>query len=359
MLIATFFGSVFSLQAQHFSSLPKIYKPSATYRLEVAGKSMPIVEYTDQYDYTQFTLDIEEVEAKLTLPGALIESFTVSPQKLGVVGRLEANILHFKILKGQYLIVKLNSKRALVIAADSADKHKPASRGHGIFNVLDEPYAADSGGAALSTQAIQRAINDASKYNKGIVYVPKGIYRIGNLELKSNLNLFLEPGAVLLFSPLREDHSVDARKFSQNRDITRWIYTSGGAKNIKIFGSGTLDGNGQLTTRKINLGNHILSILGATNVEINGPIIRDSGAWAILPARSVNVRLKNLKIFNRFDMGENDGIDVIESQNIRITHVIGIGLDDPFSTKTWQEDTDLCRGWPEKPRPLKNVVFED
>ncbi|WP_240419952.1 hypothetical protein [Paenibacillus periandrae] len=46
-----------------------------------------------------------------------------------------------------------------------------------------------------------------------------------------------------------------------------------------------------------------------------------------------------MKIFNRFDMGENDGIDVNESQNVWVQY--SIGFDDPFMTKTSDQATDI------------------
>lgn len=58
-------------------------------------------------------------------------------------------------------------------------------------------------------------------------------------------------------------------------------------------------------------------------------------------------------------MGENDGMDVMESENVLVQHGIGIALDDPFSTKTWEQDTDLCRNWPGRPKAQSHIVFDD
>jgi hypothetical protein len=54
-----------------------------------------------------------------------------------------------------------------------------------------------------------------------------------------------------------------------------------------------------------------------------------------------------------------DGIDVMESTNVTVTHAIGIGLDDLFSTKTWADTTDLYNTVPGTARPLSNVTFDD
>lgn len=359
VLPAFFLAGSTPVKALEIYPIPARYQASKTYSLTVLGLPAPIVNYTDKYDYAHFMMDEEIVDVMLTLQDGDILSYNISPKKLNVRADAKGNTLHFKIAKGQYLIVKINKTKELVIAADAADVNKPAISGKGIFNVLSKPYAADASGNTLTTQSIQQAINDASQHKNGTVYVPIGIYKVGNIELKSNINFYLEAGAVLLFSGVAKDYTISARKVSQKRDITWWIYTKGGAKNIKLYGKGTLDGNGKIATEKGNIGNHILAIMGAENIEIDGLIIRNSGAWAVIPTRSKNVVLQNIKLFNRFDMGENDGIDVIESQNVKVKHVIGIALDDPFSTKTWEQNTDLCRNWPGKPLAQRNVLFED
>ena len=118
-----------------------------------------------------------------------------------------------------------------------------------------------------TTRAFQAAIDEASAFHGGTVVVPAGIYRVGNIDLKSNSRLYLAPGAVLLFTGHREDYRINARKSSQNRDLTWWIYTDSGAHDIKVFGRGTLDGNGKYATSKENnIGNHILAIFQTTEL---------------------------------------------------------------------------------------------
>jgi rhamnogalacturonyl hydrolase YesR len=174
------------------------------------------------------------------------------------------------------------------------------------------------------------------------------------------MSLYLEGGAVLVFSGHPQDYRVNARKTSQNRDITWWIYTDSGAHDIKIYGRGTLDGNGKYATAKENnIGNHILAIFQTRNFVFDGPILRNSGAWGVIPTRCRHVVFRNIKLLNRLDMGENDGMDVMESEDVLVKHGIGIALDDPFSTKTWRQNTDLCRNWPGHPLPQKNIVFDD
>jgi polygalacturonase len=292
---------------------------------------------------------------------ASITSYSISPKKLNLTGTTSGNKLTFTVSGDEYLIVKINGGRALVIAADPAETNKPASSGTGIYNVKSSPYNADSTGAGMATTAIQNAINDAANYTggQGIVYVPAGIYKAGNLQLKSDVVLYLEGGAVLRFTGVASDYTVNWHKDSQNRDVTWWLYTQTGADNLKIYGRGTIDGNGKYATTTNNFASNIIVPIGTTNFTLDGPLIRDSGSWAVTPARSNDLTFKNMKIFNRFDMGENDGIDVNESQNVLVQHGIGIGLDDPYTTKTWDQTVDISLSWPGSPEPVSNVVFDD
>jgi hypothetical protein len=337
-----------------------VYQPSTEFRLQVAGVKVSVVDYNPKYDYAHFSMSKGEAEVSITLvKNAEVTAFYISPRKLAIKGVKYGNTLKFKLCKDAYLIIKINEMKELVIAADPQEKDKPASSGKGIFNVSTSGYNADATGSILSTKAIQKAIDDASAFHKGIVYVPAGIYKIGNLNLKSNMSLYLEGGAVLRFTGRRADYVYKARKASQNRDLTWWIYTDSGAHDIKLYGRGTLDGNGKYSTEVGHIGNHILAIMAAQNFLFDGLIVRDSGAWGIIPTRSKNIVFRNIKIFNRFDMGENDGMDVMESENVLVRHGIGIALDDPFSTKTWEQNTDLCRNWPGHPLPQKHIVFDD
>ncbi|TKC12778.1 coagulation factor 5/8 type domain-containing protein [Pedobacter polaris] len=346
-------------QAKVFSyPLPSIYQKSTQFTLAAGVVEIPIVSYNDKYDYAHFAVSKGQFKISISLTDQEIKNYNISPKKLGINGQVKGNQLTFDLNGAAYLIVKINNKRELVIAIDQQAISLPKPVGKGIFNV-DINFKADKTGKTLTTSAIQKAIDAAATFINGTIYVPAGVYLIGNLELKSNISVYFEPGAVFLFSGRAEDYTAHARKASQNRNITWWIYTKAGAKNINLYGAGTLDGNGKIATEKGNIGNHILAIMGTENFVMDGLIIRNSGAWAVLPIRSQNVKLLNFKLFNRFDMGENDGVDVIESENVLVKHAIGIALDDPFSTKTWKQDTDLCRNWPGKPLPQKNVAFED
>ena len=58
------------------------------------------------------------------------------------------------------------------------------------YNVLD--YGAKSDGKTLTTKAIQKAIDACSSNGGGMVYIPKGDYLTGTLNLRSNVDFHFE-----------------------------------------------------------------------------------------------------------------------------------------------------------------------
>lgn len=122
----------------------------------------------------------------------------------------------------------------MVIAADPMETDIPPSSGEGIFNITEAPYGVtitgETDGVSERTAAIQQAIDDASSYGtslgngeQGIVYVPAGTYYIGNLVLKSNTALYMEPGATFVGTGKTEDYEEHWFKNSMGRPATWWI----------------------------------------------------------------------------------------------------------------------------------------
>ncbi|GAA1595230.1 hypothetical protein GCM10009789_56560 [Kribbella sancticallisti] len=336
---------------------PSIYQRSPDYELTVNGQKIDVVDYPS-YDYAHFSMGAGSATISVRkLNNTNIGASTISPRKLGLQGTVSGSTLTFTVPNDEYLIVKLDGRADLVIAADPAETDRPASSGPRIHNVV--AGGADPTGSALSTSVVQSAVDAANAAGGGTVYVPAGVYQVGNVVLKSNVSLYLAPGAVFRFTGNPADYTKHWHKDSQNRDITWWISTAFGSTNIRVFGRGTLDSNGAEAIRRYNFAANILVPIATTNFRFDGLIVRESGAWAIVTARSSDLTFTNVKVFNRLDMGENEGIDVNESQNVTVRHGIGISLDDPWTTKAWREDTDIALPWPGSPEPVDNVLFDD
>lgn len=343
--------------------LQAAYPASPDFILTVNGQSVPVQDYAG-YDIAQFAMGSGEAAISIRkVNNTNIGSYSISPRKLGLTGTVSGPSLNFTVTKDEYLIVKIDSRPDLVIAIDPAETNKPAASGTGIFNVSAAPYSA-SPGSQYSTTAFQSALDDAAAWGsanggQGTVYVPAGTYTLGTLYFRSNLELYLAPGAVLKYTGVRANYDVHWRKNSQARDVTWFLSTRYSTTNISITGRGIIDGNGMASLQPSNLGVNLLVPIYTDQFTVDGITFRESSSWAIMPTRSTNMAFRNIKIFNRFDMGENDGIDVMESRQVEVKNAIGIGLDDPFSTKTWANHIDLFKNVPGSPQPLEHVTFDD
>jgi hypothetical protein len=293
---------------------------------------------TRNYDYAHFSFG-GTITIRVTI-GAPITGCSISPLAFGITGEVSGNSVTFTLDRSRYLILKINNLPDLVIAADDLEVNAPPPSGKNIHNITTAPYNADPTGAAFSTAAIQSAIDAASAANGGVVYVPPGVFKSSNLVLKSNVNLYLAGGAVIRGSGNPADYTMHYRSSSQKMNGTCWIYTAPNSSYIKVYGRGTLDGNGVLmrwhgstpavSTRLLML----LKPYMCANFTLDGIIIRDSGGWQTVVTRSDHVTITNTKHFNENTMtSEADGIDIEQSQFVTIRHVITISEDDSMCIK--------------------------
>ncbi|ETT62327.1 discoidin domain-containing protein [Paenibacillus sp. FSL H8-0457] len=358
------------------------YESSVNYTLKANGVPVPVVKGFSDYDYAHFSMSDGPVTYELTILNTdKVHEYSISPKKLGIqADKIEGRTITFTTQSDEYLIVMMNNRKTrMVIAADPLETDAPASTGEGIFNITSAPYHVVSSGSSAAevsvrTGAIQQAIDDASHYGtargdgaQGIVYIPAGTYEIGNLVLKSNTALYMEPGATLVGTGRTSDYTEHWFKDSMGRPATWWISTAFQSENIRIYGRGTIDGNGQALhddkgTNGKGMINNLVVPIATSHFVMEGIVIRESSGWAVVTVRSNDLAFRNLKLFNSLGMGENDGIDICESQDVVVQNAIVISLDDPFSTKAWKEDTDIASGkvpWPGNPEPVRNVLFED
>jgi len=341
-----------------------IYPYSRNLTLSVNGQSVPVTSFR-KYDIAQFALGTGEARISISRnDGGKIDSARVSPRKLNLRGEVAGPRFIFTTRSPEFLIVKVDSLPELVLAIDPLPTSIPRLSGKGVFNVRDESYGAISGNG-YSTDAFQRALDDASKWgtrhagkHKGTVYVPAGLWTVGSLYLSSNTNFYLAPGAVVRFTGEASHYKVDGYKESQKRNLTWFISTRPNSENISITGRGTIDGNGRASLKVSNLGVNLLVPVLTKHFTVDGITFRESSSWSVIPTRSHEVSFTDIKIFNGLDMGEDDGIDIVESSDVLVQNAIAISLDDPFSTKTWQADTDMFKAVPGEPEPLQHVRIE-
>lgn len=109
------------------------------------------------------------------------------------------------------------------------------------YNILD--FGATSDTSLLSTQAIQKAINTCTEKGGGSVVIPAGSFKTGSIFLKSNVNLYLESGAVLYGSRNLGDYiEVKPAYVSlRTQEATIQLIYAENATHVSITGYGTID----------------------------------------------------------------------------------------------------------------------
>ena len=106
-------------------------------------------------------------------------------------------------------------------------------------------FGAKGDGSVLCTDAFAQAIDLLTQKGGGRLVVPQGVWFTGPITLKSNINLHLEKGAIILFSGDDSLYKLIETSFEglETRRCQSPI-SANGAVNIAITGQGAIDGNG-------------------------------------------------------------------------------------------------------------------
>ena len=197
-------------------------------------------------------------------------------------------------------------------------------------------YGAKGDGATNSTKAIQKAIDEAAKKG-GTVTFEKGTYVTGALFVKSNVHLRVDEGVTLLAS---HDESEYPRKPTRVAGIEmEWLsalINVNDAKNVKISGQGTIDGNGQKWWDKYwNLRKEyepkglrwasdydaervrLMVVSRSADVTVENVSLKRSGFWTVQLLYSEFVTVDGVKISDNGGPS-TDGVDVDSSSYVLI-----------------------------------------
>lgn len=212
------------------------------------------------------------------------------------------------------------------------------------YNIID--FGAVGDGKTSCTEAIKKAIAKANENGGGKIYVPAGKFLTGAIFLKSNMNLYLEAGATLLFSNDIEEYPV---VISRWEGVKRECYAScinaDNEENVSISGKGTIDGQGAFWWKIFRAKENkyprpkLIAPYNCKNVTIEGVTLTNSPSWTINTILCDNVTVDKVSIKNPYDSPNTDGIDPESCKNIHISNCnIDVG-DDCIAVKAGTEDT--------------------
>ena len=202
------------------------------------------------------------------------------------------------------------------------------------FNIV--AFGAVGDGRTMNTEAIQRAIDAAHRAPGGEVMIPGGRWLTGVLRMRSGVELHLAPDAVLLGSTHRMDYGGDRASA---------LIVAEGENGMAITGSGTIDGQGRevvkdvlalLTagrlqdpewqhenawhqtrpTEKNRPG--LIEFKNCGNVGIRDVLLKDAACWVQTYTECENLALTNVRVESTA-YWNNDGIDIVDCKDVRIT----------------------------------------
>jgi DNA sulfur modification protein DndE len=276
------------------------------------------------------------------------------------------------------------------------------------FNIID--YGAISNGQTLNTDAFAKAITACNAAGGGMVIIPSGAWLTGPIEMKSNVNLHLEKGALVIFTPDHTQYPIIRFPGSKNWQVTPPVWGVG-LENIAITGDGIMDGNGQswrplkqvkatdaqwektikngvvssdgkmywptkeamegeayiknlkgdknaLTEKDYEPARDFLRPMmvvfnNCKNVLIDGPTIQNSPKFGIYPNFCENVIIRNTKVLTEWWAQNGDAIDISGGRNVLVYNCTINAGDDGICMKA--SPSKKYQGEPS----LKNVVIFD
>lgn len=269
-----------------------------------------------------------------------------------------------------------------------------------------------SDGMTLNTDAFAKAIDALSERGGGTLVVPSGVWFTGPIVFKSNINMHLEKGALIIFSSDLDLYPLISTSF-EGLETRRCQSPISGKNltNIAITGQGAINGSGEAWRpvkkwkvleshwqkllesggvvkdgdywfpSQSSLKGHsmsdlnvpqgdltdeqwleikdflrpvMISFIECKNVLIEGVLIENSPSWNLHPLMCENVIIDNVFSRNLKYAQNGDGLDLESCKNtIIVNSTFDVG-DDAICIKSGKNEDGRRRG-----KPTENVIIDN
>ncbi|WP_260735508.1 RICIN domain-containing protein [Tunturiibacter lichenicola] len=346
---------------------------SGTYTLKADSTTIPVTSYYGgRYSFGHLAFEGTTTFTLSTRNGAAITSYNISPHDFGITGSVSGSSLTFSVTQGKstYLIISVSTSAGalepMVIAGDPQETDAPTIGGS-VFDITAAPYNADKTGNTLLNTTIQTAINNVSASGGGTLYFPAGVYEISNnIQLASNITIYLAPGAFIHGSSNRNDYTWNTSGTIQNGQPEQGpqnFLITGAVNNVAFTGRGVIDANSTVLVTPATtggtidgFGNYRKGIIESSadssgnrpnGLKIIGITVKDATTWTFDIQDEQNVTIQNVKMLDDFDWIHSDGYDIVSTDTATIDNCLGITGDDTFDAKAG--DTN----------PVTNILYSN
>lgn len=250
------------------------------------------------------------------------------------------------------------------------------------IDVTQAPYRAAGDGKTVDTAAVQKALDDCGVGET--VYFPAGTYLTGALRLHSDMELYLEEGAVLQGTDAPEDYlpriwsrfeGVEQECYSSYLNLGELNHEEGyNCRNVTIRGGGTIASGGRSLAEKViaseterlkdylaSLGDKInecekpetipgrvrprlIHMANCQNIYLSGVTFRDGASWNLQMIYSDNIVTEGCTFYST-NVWNGDGWDPDSSTNCTIFGCMFYTGDDAIAVKSGKnpEGNEIAR----------------
>lgn len=277
---------------------------------------------------------------------------------------------------------------ALSLSGLFAFAQEPARIPDNSVCIMD--YGAVADGITLNTDAFDKAIKALVKKGGGHLVVPEGLFLCGPIVLKDNIDLHLERGAFLLFSPDKADFLVDGK--------VKPCISASKRHDVSISGEGIIDGNGEwwraVKRGKVSdvewsdyrrmggtvtedgslwypfglkhfadiaddfraqekMRTHLVRFTDCERVTVTGVTLQNSPKFHLVPQRCTDVLIEGVVVRCPWNAQNGDGIDLMNCRNVTVRGCLVDVGDDGICLKAGGGPKGVKDG------PCRNVLIEN
>ncbi len=227
-------------------------------------------------------------------------------------------------------------------------------------SILD--FGGQGDGLTDNTEAFRKAISALSNKGGGHLNVPPGIYMVGMISLKDNIDLHLERNAMMMASPDKKAFMPEKMENGSAKAVP--CVTASKRHDISITGEGTIDGNGEwwravkrgkvsdeewknyremggtvtadgklwypydlkffdnvadTYERQETMRTHLVRFTDCEKVLVKGVTIQNSPKFHLVPQHCKNVIIDGVTVRCPWNAQNGDGIDLMQCQDVLVT----------------------------------------